>query len=415
VSGTGIKSLDAYTVNWDTFHGGLNVFASANALTVTNIIGGGGSLSKLGTGTLVLSGSNSFSGGTTVGAGIVRLGHAGALGSGAVNMVSGGEVDLTGNLTVTNALTVRGVGASSSGEGSLRSIGGTSNAWSGPVTLGENFARIGCTGGGTLAVSGVISSGTNMFDLVVRNPNDVGGTVLLSANNAWLGNTWLRCGTIRLGIDHALPVTTVLQLGLDATGQTPPITNAALDLAGFSQKVAGVMHRGTNNAHVVMNSADKEAFFIVDNPVTPYTYAGTLEGNLTLVKAGAGLLTLSGTNTTSGGFIVSNGTLVVSASGRLGLNSTNITVAAGTLSLQNSSAIADTASLRIADGGGAKVNLTAGVNEAVGTLYFGDKQKFGGTYGAADSGASVIDSEHFSGSGVLTVLHGNGGMLIQIQ
>ena len=42
-----------------------------------------------------------------------------------------------------------------------------------------------------------------------------------------------------LGIDHALPVTTVLQLGLDATGHNLPITNAALDLAGFSQRVAG--------------------------------------------------------------------------------------------------------------------------------------------------------------------------------
>ena len=49
------------------------------------------------------------------------------------------------------------------------------------------------------------------------------------------------------------------------------------------------MQRGTNNAQVVMKSSDKEAIFFVDNP-TPYTYAGTLEGTLTLVKAGAGML-----------------------------------------------------------------------------------------------------------------------------
>ena len=103
------------------------------------------------------------------------------------------------------------------------------------------------------------------------------------------------------------------------------------------------------------------------------------------------------------------------SAGRLGLNSTNITVAAGILTLQNASAVADTAMHRIADGGGAKVSLAAGVNESVGTLDFGDKLRPGVTYGAAVSGASVIDSEHFSGSGVLTVLHGNGGTRIRIR
>ena len=61
------------------------------------------------------------------------------------------------------------------------------------------------------------------------------------------------------------------------------------------------------------------------------------------------------------------------------------------------------------------MSLAAGVNEAVGTLFFGDKQKPASTYGATGSGASVINDEHFAGSGILTVLHGNGGTMIQAR
>lgn len=411
-TGASPSSLDAYSVNWDSFHGGLDL--TSGTLTIADAIGGSGSLAKLGAGTLALAGPNSFSGGTTVAAGFVRLNHAQALGAGEITVTPGGQVDLTGNLTVTNAIRIRGTGATSSGEGALRSVNGTTNTWSGPVTIAENSARIGCTGGGTLEVSGVIDSGTSPYELVVRMPNDVGGILLLSANNVWLGTTWIRCGTIRLGIDNALPTWTVLRLGLDA-GQTG-VTNSTFDLAGFNQSIAGVTDVGTDNRHVVTCSAPTFATLTINTPAaSPSTFAGELSGNLDLVKAGSGTLTLAGASTTSGGATVSAGTLTVGAAGTLGANCTNLVVQAGTLSLAGSAGIADNASLRIANGGGAKVNLASGVNEAVGYLYFGDKLRMGGTYGATDSGARTIDDEHFEGSGVLTVLHGNGGTVLRLQ
>ena len=404
------SSLGAYAVNWDSFNGGLEL--TSGTLTLADAISGGGSLSKSGAGTLVLSGANSFRGGTAVNAGFLRMNHAHALGAGDVAVAVGGQVDLTGNLTVTNAVSIKGVGATSSGEGAIRSVNGTTNTWSGPVTIAENSARIGCTGGGLLEVSGVINSGANVYEVVVRMPNDTGGTLLLSANNTWLGSTWIRCGTIKLGIDHALPTGSVLRLGLGA-GQTG-VTNSTLDLAGFNQSIAGVTDVGTDNLHTVTNTEETPSTLTINNTAA-YTFAGEFTGNLDVVKTGSSTLTLSGVSSTSGGLIVSNGNLVVSTSGSLGSNSTNITVAAGTLTLQNSAALADEASLRIADGGGAKVNLAAGVNESVGYLYFGDKLRMGGTYGATGSGARILDDEHFSGSGILTVRHGNGGTLIRLQ
>jgi len=192
------------------------------------------------------------------------------------------------------------------------------------------------------------------------------------------------------------------------------VTNSTLDLAGFNQRVAGVTDVGTDNRHLVTNTEETFSTLTINNTAA-YTFAGEFTGNLDVVKTGPSTLTLSGVSSTSGGLIVSNGNLVVSTSGSLGSNSTNITVAAGTLTLQNSAALADEASLRIADGGGAKVTLAEGVNETVGYLYFGEKLCMGGTYGATGSGARTIDDEHFAGSGILTVRHGNGGTLIRLQ
>ena len=66
-------------------------------LTFSGVIAGSGlALSKAGTGTLILNGANSFSGGATLSAGLLNLGNASALGgsAGTVNF-NGGSIDNT--------------------------------------------------------------------------------------------------------------------------------------------------------------------------------------------------------------------------------------------------------------------------------------------------------------------------------
>lgn len=60
--------------------------------------------------------------------------------------------------------------------------------------------------------------------------------------------------------------------------------------------------------------------------------------------------------------------------------------------------------VRIVDGG-AKLNLADGVNERVSYLILGNTFKRAGTYGSSSSVAMYTDNAHFSGSGLLTVLH----------
>jgi len=48
-------------------------------------------------------------------------------------------------------------------------------------------------------------------------------------------------------------------------------------------------------------------------------------------------------------------------------------------------------------------------------LIFGGKMMRAGTYGASGSAAIYKDSTHFSGSGMLTVLHDNAGTLFSLR
>ena len=107
--------------------------------------------------------------------------------------------------------------------------------------------------------------------------------------------------------------------------------------------------------------------------------------------------------------------MVGGIAGTLGNNSTNIVVGGtGTLTLQNSNTLSDNATLSIGNGG-AKVSLAAGVNEAVRYLFLGTSQKRAGTYGSTSSAATVKDDTHFSGTGILTVLHDKSGTLMRVQ
>ena len=78
-----------------------------NAVTLTNAISGAGSLQQLGPGVTSINTANTYSGGTTLAAGTLAFGNAGALGAGTVSM-SGGELLGTANETLGNGLAFSG-------------------------------------------------------------------------------------------------------------------------------------------------------------------------------------------------------------------------------------------------------------------------------------------------------------------
>ena len=81
------------------------------SLTFPAILPSGGALQVYGPGQVVLTGSNSYSGGTTVVSGILNAQNNSALGNGAVSVASGATLQLQNNISIGNTLSLSGTGA----------------------------------------------------------------------------------------------------------------------------------------------------------------------------------------------------------------------------------------------------------------------------------------------------------------
>ncbi len=180
------------------------------------------SLTKSGTGTLVLNGTNNFSGTTYINQGTVQVAGNNELGNGVVvgsNLISastaafGGSLQLTGNVSYNLPLTISDsytAGLAAGSQGGLDSLSG-SNTWSGTITLTGNglnsnerqLNTISAQTGSTLVLSGQIVEGgttsigvakTGLGTLVLTGtqPNTLtelfrqfGGTIIVEKDGAF--------------------------------------------------------------------------------------------------------------------------------------------------------------------------------------------------------------------------------------
>ncbi len=377
-------------------------------------------LTKYGNGPLVLAGNNSYDGLTTVKTGgVLRITHANALGTtnGTTLVEDGGWIEMSGGINVPESFALYG-DASTSYSGVLRSTGG-SNVVSGLILNGSRikclYGSLDLTGGAT-GGQFVLGADGNTFIRISEKPINLGGSTFFAHTGSWIilavsNNVWgeleISGHFIRTDVDNALA-----PAGLITVGSSP---TSGVNLNGTKQTIGQLRCTATTAGTRILFSPTPATLTV--NQSTTTTFNGAITGAVNLVKTNTGSLILSNTNTSYGAFCVSNGALIVSGTGTFGMNSTNIVVGGtGTLTLSNAVAIADSAVVRMPAVGisTAKINVAPGVVERVGWLFYGDKMQRVGTYGATGSGANHVDDTHFSGNGVLKVLHDNSGTMISV-
>ncbi|MBV8798092.1 MAG: autotransporter-associated beta strand repeat-containing protein, partial [Hyphomicrobiales bacterium] len=257
--------------------GGAFDVAPSTTFSVTGAIGGPGALTKTDAGTLILTANNSYSGGTTIGAGTLQLGNGGT--SGGIT----GDVTDNGALAFNRSDSATFSGAISGG-GAVAQIGtGTTiltgdNSYTGRTTISAGTLQLG--NGGT--------SGS-----IVGNIVDNGALVFNRSDRATLGGVVSGSGTVaQIG-----PGTTVLTGANTYTGGTT-ISAGTLQL-GNGGATGSILGDVANSGTLAFDRGDTT------------TFAGVISGAGGVAQIGSGETILNAANPYRGGTIVSAGTLAI--------------------------------------------------------------------------------------------------------
>ena len=181
----------------------LSVGNNNNDTTYSGALGGSGSLTKVGTGMLTLSGANTFTGGVTVQTGTLQFGAPNALATSPVTMTADATLDANSQSPTIAALI--GAGSVINNSGGMLSVTGN-------LTTASSHTTYSCFWG-TINSGGLVKAGTHAMALRGANTFD--------------GATTVTAGTLSVGAaPDRLPVGTVLSVAsganfqLDANNQT---------------------------------------------------------------------------------------------------------------------------------------------------------------------------------------------------
>jgi len=287
-AGSAVLSGTGYAVQSGTISAALGDGSGPSALTKTT------------GGTVILSGANTYTGGTNVNAGTLALGVVNTLASTGAVTVGGGTLDLAGNSNTVGVVTLS--------SGSIVNSGGAATLGGSSYTLESG------------TVSAALGDGASPSTLTkTTDGSPSGGTVTLSGVNSYTGGTNVSAGTLILGAANALSATgtaTVnggtLALGAAnalASGGAVDVNGGTFDLVGFSSAAGGV----TLTIGSIIDSVGGGTLSASSYTVESGTISAVLGGSgSTLTKTTGGTVTLSAANTYTGLTSIQAGTLNVS-------------------------------------------------------------------------------------------------------
>lgn len=256
----------------------------SNGTSLGGVISGTGQLVKLGGDILALLGNNTYTGGTTISAGTLRVGNGATSGSIVGDVVNNGVLQF-------NRFDAIGFNGVISGTGSVTKLGNNSmilggdNTYTGGTTISGGYLQVG-NGGTTGSIVGdVVNNGTLEFarsdahtfsgaisgtgNLISFGGSAGSGVFTVTGTNTYTGGTTVSRGTLQIGD------------------------------GGTSGSIVGNI---SNNATLAFNRSDTTSF------------GGAISGGGNLIKRGAGNLSLSGMSSYTGATTVEAGTLSVNGS-----------------------------------------------------------------------------------------------------
>ena len=245
-----------------------SVSNASESLTVSGVLSGAGGLTKTSAGTLILSGTNTYSGATTINGGTLQISADNNLGTAPGGATAGQLTFGGGTLATTATFTLN----------SNRGIAYTSTG------------TIDVASGTTLTYGGIAAGAGGL------TKTDT-GTLTLSGTNTYSGATTINAGTLQIA--------TGANIGAVPGSPTPGQLTFGGGTLATTTSFALSSNRGiafTSTGTIDVASG------------TTLTYGGIAAGAGGLTKTDTGTLTLSGTNTYSGTTTVSAGTLLVNGS-----------------------------------------------------------------------------------------------------
>lgn len=346
---------------------------STQANAISGSIGdgsGGGKLaiSKSGAGTWILSGSNNYSGGTTITAGTLQLGNDNALGTGILTLsggtvtANGGAHSLGNNVAITTTTTVGGsnnltfsgtfTNQLNSSARSLTVTNTGATTLSGPlITVGggaTNKMQFTVGTSSTLTLSGVIhddAADTHSVagSIVLLGGVGSGGALAMTNANSFTGGVTVTAGTLQIGNNSALGsgalsvASTTTVESVDATAHTlsnqlvngTAASGGTYNFGAASAQTGNLTFTNSTAFNLGTGSGGTDTFAVNNTTTLDMTLSqnGT---NTSIIKSGTGTLVLgsaTGSNF-SGGTSVNAGTLLVT-----GNTSSNSAIGSGALTV----------------------------------------------------------------------------------
>jgi autotransporter-associated beta strand protein len=378
LNGGTIEALDDLQVSVPVNIDGTGNFDTAgHNATVNSVVGNAinpGQLIKSGVGTLILSATNTYTGGTKLVGGTLSIANSNNIGgsssqiefdggtlrvtaTGIANLDShsvnwntfdgGIDVDSAGH-TFTVSQPLDGSGTfTKSGAGTL--VLNSANNHAGTIAaggvlsvlddtrLGSASAPLGLAGGTLRFTTGASSIVDRVTTLANSSTVDVSqasaaitmsqpiggtgaitkagpGTLILGAANTYTGATTVSAGTLR--INHSLAL----------QNSTVNLAGGTLDLNGIAASVGGLA--GSGNLDLV------GTVLTIGGNNENSTFSGNIvssSGVASVEKVGTGTINLSGANTYTGGTVLRGGALGITTSTNIGGSSSNITFDGGLL------------------------------------------------------------------------------------